>query len=223
MDGFIPYDNSRVSDSYFENSVILDVWKNKREIWANARYVGVVSWRFFEKTGLTYKDIVKKITDKDIYLMTPPKYIGYKSPLSANGFGNVCEIAKIADSERLFPFDLYEYDIKYKNTSCTSFCNFFLVTPGMFDYYCSTYLKPTINWLETSTNPKLKKILETKVQHRDKKMYPVQTFFLEGLFQCFTHYNNFDYEYILKKLPPDYNDDGFKEIFLKQLNLCHSS
>jgi hypothetical protein len=51
--GFIPYNNTGKCTQYFENDVILDIWKNRKSEWQNEDLIGVLSWRFFEKTKLT--------------------------------------------------------------------------------------------------------------------------------------------------------------------------
>src|SRR3990167_1805779 len=191
---FIPYDNTGKCDTYYENKVILDIWKNKK--WQNADYVSVLSWRFKEKTNLTYQKIKEQVKDKDIYLMTPPAYMYFKSPLSKHGFANVGEIAKIADREKMLSFQLYDYDTKYKNKKCVSFCNFFLVKPYIFDDYCKNVLNPVIQWMKSRKNADLRKQLSIPCVHRDGKKYPVHTFFLEGLFQCYVHHSKIPYEYI---------------------------
>jgi hypothetical protein len=194
---YIPYDNSQTCTLYFENDVILDVWRNKRSEWENEDYVGVLSWRFFEKTWLTYDDLIKGADGvTDVYLLTPPQYIGFfKSPLSNIGYRNIQEIAKIADKDNLFPFKLYKYD----NENCISFCNYFLVKPYVFHDYCKNYLAKFIDYLEYSRNPELKHQLSLLCPHNNKS-HPAHPFILEGLFQCFVHHNRIPYKYIFNSL-----------------------
>lgn len=211
----LPYNNEHRKDKIFENAVILDVWENKREIWENADYVGVVSWRFKEKTGLNYFDIVSNMEDKDVYLFTPAAFMASVSPYSRSRAGiNAIEIAKIADKQHLFPFDLYDYDNKYGNDKVVSFCNYFAIRPHLFDDYCRNYLKKAVDWI-SKPNRELKKALKVTFDYRGKQ-YPIDTFFLEGLFQCYVHYKGLSFEYIPKHLMKE-EDDHFGEILM---NIC---
>lgn len=205
LPGFIPYDNTLKRTKLFENSVILDIWKSGT--WRDSDYVGVVSWRFKEKTGLTFEDL--RPQDKDVYLLTPSSYMRFKSPYSEKGFGSVKELAKLADKERLFPFDLTDYDAKYHNDSVVAFCNFFLVRPHIFDDYCKNYLQIAVGWLNSK-----KELRAMKCRHRDR-LYPAQTFFLEGLFQCYVHWNKLSFEYIPKHLSKPIEEPNIAELLMK--------
>lgn len=185
--GFTPYDNTGKVDKFFENSVILDVWKNKRDQWQNEDYVGVVSWRLFEKTHLTSKTILQNVGHSPVYIIDQPRYVNAKGTLNMSV---VKEVAALADKDKLFSFDLCDYDRKYGNDDCVCFGNFFLVTPEIFDDYCKNYLAPAVEWLKQNDA-----WLNQKLPYKDSE-YPVHPFFLEGLFQCFVHSRAIPYKYI---------------------------
>ena len=200
LKGFTPVDNKYRGKPYYENGVIYDVYKNRRNEWVNADYVGIVSWRFKEKTKLNFdliSDFIEKDeVKKDVYFMTPPMFMSFKSPIGRYGHPNVNCIAKIADKEELFPFKLYDYNIgQYVN-----FCNYFLVTPLVFEIYCKHYLEKTMDWLERKESAELRMALTRMYPHRNKEPYPVHPMFLEGLFPVFAHRERLSYEHILKKI-----------------------
>ncbi len=179
--GFEPYNNQGKESPLFESGVIYDLWKNRKKEWEGLDYVGVVSWRFKEKTNLDLKLITDHISQdknkKDIYFMTPPKFWKYKHVLSNEGHGNIINIAKIADKEKLFPFNIFKYDIG----GYICFCNYFVCTPKVFDRYCREYLEPSIKWMQERKTAELKEAIQRTFPHRNKN-YPLQPFFLEGLF-----------------------------------------
>lgn len=182
---FIPYSNVAKLDEFFENSVILDIWKNKRSEWRNEDYVGVLSWRMREKTNLLFEDIQDKVGGTEVCIVAESRYYNARGTLNIEV---VKHIAQLADQDKLFPFDLCDFDLKYDNKECVCYNNFFLVSPKVFDDYCRNYLSVAVEWLKS-------KNIKQKCVHRGES-YPVQPFFLEGLFQCYVHYNKIPFKYI---------------------------
>lgn len=189
---FIPYNNRGRGAPLYENEVLLDVWNKKR--YSADDYVGIVSWRFKEKTNLTYALIEEEVKDKDVYFMTPPAFWRYKGTISRWGHGHITAIAKIADKENLFPFKCYDYDTQ----GCIGFCNYFICKGHIFDLYCETILSKAVAWLTEQKSSELQEALKNKYPHRNNIPYDVHTFFLEGLFPIFVHYNKLSYGHIFE-------------------------
>ena len=73
QEGFVPRKNNNPDPNslYRENLDIIDIYYN--EDWRKEDYIGLVSWRFFEKTGLTYNDIARAL---DISVKTVETQMG---------------------------------------------------------------------------------------------------------------------------------------------------
>lgn len=164
--GFIPY---RGGDFHnFENDIIVDIWRSRT--WVNADYVGVLSWRFYEKTGLLSSDITPS---KDATVFFPSGYEKYDHPYSREGYGSVRRMVEVADDYKLFPFSLEKYRAKHN-----AWCNYWVARPSIFDLYVRQYLLPTIEFFRFRPEYNLKEM------HRGRTTYAM-TFFLEGLFSVF--------------------------------------
>ena len=89
----------------FENDVILDVWANHRKAWVNAKYVGVLSWRFKEKTGLTGGELIRRIKSckEDAVAIIPKGYDVYEHPYTRKGYASVTTTAEYFDEIQAFP------------------------------------------------------------------------------------------------------------------------
>lgn len=187
--GFIPYDNTGKVTAFFENDVIKDVYENKKELWENAEYVGVLSWRFKEKTELTSEDVRTQIWKKpkrDVYSLNPAIYDHYKNPYHETGFKNVVAICKIMDKKGIFPFKLFNYDPGKHKT----FCNFFLAKPEIFTDYMENYFMRMYNFLNTCKDKDFLKERNTLINYRGA-LYPVHPMIMEGLFECYANYKNY--------------------------------
>ncbi len=196
---FLPYDNRGKTTMFFENEVISDVHKNQKDIWIDSEYVGVVSWRFSDKTQLFGEDIQtfidKQKIKKDVYSMLPPSTKGFPSPFSEKGFGHIYKICNIIDEHNLFPFKVSRFSSEGK---CKVFCNYFLCKPEIFDDYVNNYLNKLLIWFQTCQDEKLLYYMRLMISHRGK-MNPVHPFIAEGLFECYIDYKGYSYGYIENK------------------------
>jgi len=192
--GFIPYDNTGKCTRYFENDVILDIWKNKREEWINEDFVGVLSWRFFEKTKITSLQLKTAInTENSIYLLTPNIYLSYDASFSRLGYEQNRIICAEMDKVNLLNFKTTDFD---KNCKC--FCNFFILNPRIFNEYVSTCLIKVKTYLETTNNPKVINALKIPIRHRGMILNSA-VFLMEGLFHYWLFNHKYSYKYILPK------------------------
>jgi len=213
---FIPYDNTNEITLFFESDIISKIHKTHKELWSKSDYVGVLSWRFKEKTNLTgqlIKEHIKNNKNIDIYNLTPTIYDSFHSPYSKHGFGNVYSICEIIDKHDLFPFKLTGHDSldEFKN-----FCNFFICKPKIFDDFVKNYLNKLMIWLQTCTDEKLLIELKKMVNHRG--LYPIHPFIMEGLLECYVIYKGYTYERIVNDIK-----DNEKEIISQKKFLIKKS
>jgi len=175
--GFIPFKTG--FNHNYENDIILDVWR-KRD-WVNAKYVGVLSWRFYEKTGLISSKL-KLGSDVTVFLIKD--YERFKHPFCRKGFNSVNKMVEYADKMQLFPFKLKEYPLKDN-----VWCNYWVAKPHIFDDYCTRYLSKAIEFFK---NTDYYCITE---RHRGKDCLSM-TFFLEGLFSIYLQEEKIKYKLV---------------------------
>lgn len=173
--GFIPYQNG--STHNYENDVIIDIWNRKD--WVNSKYIGVLSWRFFDKTGFVSSQIKTK---KDICIFVPLGYEKHEHPYSRKAYDSVNKIVQCADENNLFDFKLCDVDINE-----IVWCNYWIAKQKVFDDYCKNYLSKAIDFFKDRPEYNL------TVMHRGR-LCPAFTFFLEGLFSVFLSKRNYTYE-----------------------------
>lgn len=175
--GFIPYPTG--ANHNFENDILIDIWR--RRDWLNARYVGVLSWRFFEKTGLI-SDKLK--LSNDVTVFYPRMYQTHPHPYMREEYAQVLQLVDIADKYKLFPFRLRNYKVKQD-----VWCNYWIAKPAIFDDYIRRYLIPAIEFFKPRPE------YDLMTQHRGK-MYFTMTFFLEGLFSIYLQEEKINYKVI---------------------------
>ncbi len=201
--GFIPYSNENKLTIFYENEVLSLICREYKSDFQDSDYTGVVSWRFLEKTNVSFKDICnhinRQVVKKDVYSLTPNVFNHLHSPYSEFGFGNVYEICKVIDKYNLFPFKLTDHDSVNKN-KFKCFCNFFICTPEIFEDYVNNYLNKLINFINTCSAPEFLIQINRMIKHRGV-FHPVHPFLLEGLFECYVHYKQYSYDYIFNPTP----------------------
>jgi hypothetical protein len=194
-DGFIPYSNKGKVTEYFENEVIIDIWKNNKELWEDANYVGVLSWRFREKTNLTSQDLENHILKSEkvgVFSMSPSLYDRIPSPYSYSAHESVKAICRLIDKHEVLPFKIAGYDSKGK---FKNFCNYFVCTPEIFDDYVENYLYKLYTWFKTCDDEVLVALLNSKVLHRNNP-HPIHAFIMEGLFERYVEHKKWSYSVI---------------------------
>jgi hypothetical protein len=191
--GFIPYSNENKATEFFENDVIIDVWRNHKHIWEKADYVGVLSWRFREKTNITSLDVVKRANeiDTDVISMSPTTLNNVKSSLNLI-FNEMC---KIIDKYDILPMRMTKQDCDSRG-ELRNYCNFFICKPNVFDDYVKNYLYPLREFLNDCKDEDLAWILrEKRTMHRGKP-HLIHTFFLESLFERYVEHKKCSYKVI---------------------------
>lgn len=185
--GFIPFNNAGLDCHNFENDVIKHIYLYRRQEWINKDYVGVFSWRFFEKTGLNARDVYKKVSDSGYPVVSfmPPAYKKHLHPFSREGFDSVLECCKQADKAKLFDFKMLNYPVKK-----IVWCNYWVASPEVFELYCHKYLLKCIDFFRDKKE--LKELYDATEKHRGTR-YISFTFFLEGLFGAFLQEEKIDH------------------------------
>ncbi len=168
---FVPYNNGNSHN--YENDVILDIWA-KRE-WIDANYVGVLSWRLYEKTMITGAMIKEK--KADVITFKCLGYEKYEHPFSRRGFKTVNQMVELADEHKLFDFKLRKHQVDN-----IVWCNYWIAKPEVFDDYCTRYLSKTIEFFKKQS------LYNAKELHRGQMVFSM-TFFLEGLFSIYLENN----------------------------------
>lgn len=175
----IPYDSTGYEPTLYENQHILDL-VSKGDHYGN-QYWGFTSWRKYEKTGLTYKDIVAEMSvndGKDVYV-----YMNYGNHLNLlqNEHFPIGKVIKRLYSTGVIP---------YKNPNLewiNVFCNYWIARPEIVDQYINEFLMPTVRAFEKDKEI-IKILKEEKLPYRGKD-YPYHPFIMEYLFGLFLHHH----------------------------------
>ncbi len=187
---FIRYYNHR-RDQLFENAVILDIYNSKR--YTLFDYIGVLSWRFGEKTGKTGREVIDAISDEpsyDVYNLLPRSCCYDKEhPYNRPGFMPAVDLARMIDNRNILPFKLWHYDTQ----GLAVWCNYFVCKKEVFALYCEKYLLSLVSYF-ANPDEEVKQFISKPLsefnfnrRHRDGIEYTVVPFFLEGLFSVFCH------------------------------------
>jgi hypothetical protein len=178
---FIRYFNEN-KDQFFENHVILELYKSQR--YRMFDYFGVLSWRFFQKTGITGKKVMKLIYENpycDAFTFMPPGYKQHQHPYNRKKFPPSTILAQMIDDRNILPFKLYHYD----TMGLIVWCNYWVIKSKKFPLYIENYLLPLVRYLQ-NPDEEVRKFISIKHHHRpDGIDYTVIPFFLEGLFSVF--------------------------------------
>jgi hypothetical protein len=188
--GFIPYNNTGVDAHNFENDIIKDVYLSKRKEWINADYVGIISWRFYEKSRLKSDEFYKKVIKSGYPVVSVGLSGNYKReshPYTRKQYQSILDICKKADEYKLFDFNLLNYPVK-----TVIWCNYWVATPEIFELYCSKYLLKILAFFSENSNKDVLAAYNSQLKHRDQKPTYAMAFFLEGLFSVFLQEENID-------------------------------
>jgi hypothetical protein len=212
---FYPYLN-REKDEYFESRVIRQVYQMPTGLLNGMSYIGVSSWKQFQKSHITGQEILSRInadidngTAKDVYLYTP---IVYGLEMTSNYPAQPREIYghikgpdiwqmhkqrgeqyyqdnKLLNDSGVLPVNLFDGKWQY------CMCNYWIARKDVFNDYCKNWLVPAMDFFKT-------------VEHKMPKHYGHAgegrlctsiCFTLEGLFGSFLAHSNYSFEYLVKK------------------------
>jgi hypothetical protein len=181
---FIRYFNRR-KDQYFENSVIVEIYRSGR--YRMFDYCGVLSWRFRQKTGMTGRELISLINQQpwyDAFAIIPGAMKKDEHPYSRITCQPVMDLARAIDDMNILPVKLYGFrGLKIWN-------NYWVAKREVFKSYVENFLIPVIECLDYP-NEKIKYICEKKIPHREREMnisYNAVPFFFEGLFYVYCEY-----------------------------------
>lgn len=185
---FIPYNNEPFTDEYFESSAICRMVMEEK-LHLDCDYFGVLSHSVKTKAPLFQqgcgKDLIREIEkhpDADIHLLYYDRY--NPNPLLVDGFTEIAELVfkKLSLSS---PSNLI--------VDFTSYCNYHICRPNIYEAYVKSFLYPVIQILQTDAE--LKPLLWKEYPYRltesmkawlQNKIgvdyYPYHSFFCERLF-----------------------------------------
>lgn len=180
---FIPFDNSGKTYPYnYEYAVFFDLYKKIN--WSEQMYLGAVSWKFRQKTGLTSQQLNAMINEnpnKDVYFVNPfPDQIVYENCwIQGEDFHpGITRITK-----KLLEQAGYSSDILDLPTSpChLAYCNYWVGNKKFWDSYID-FLTPI--WSQITKNSgQLAKELELLADPNIKA--PYLPFIFERLFSTY--------------------------------------
>jgi hypothetical protein len=179
---FIRYFNNR-KDQFFENNVLIDIYKSNR--YKLFDYVGVLSWRFTEKTDLNGTDVLKEIDQNrtiDLFNFSPHSYRHEQHPYNRERLREGERLAQMIDDRNILPFNLFHYDTE----GLLIWCNYFVCKKDLFALYIEKYLLPLVKYL-SAPDDEIKQFIQKEIHHRDGGRYTIVPFFLEGLVSVFAH------------------------------------
>lgn len=175
----VPYDCTGYEPEEYENRHIFTLWAEGDH--EDNQYWGLTSWRKYQKTHLTYKDIVAAMSvnsDYDVYLYT--NYGDQMNLLQNKDFPIGKVIRRLYDT-KVIPYE--NDDLGWVNI----FCNYWVAKPHIVDKYITEFLNPVMKAMRQ--DPVICKILkENKFPYRGKK-YPYNPFILEYLFGLFLYHH----------------------------------
>lgn len=210
---FFPYMNES-KDEYFENKVIREIYEMNSRFKKGMSYMGVSSWKQFEKTHITGKEIIARIKkdtelgiEKDVYLF-PGVFPEVKTEArSGEIFGTIagmdmfsghksrCEQLHIDDARLndsgVLPVNLFDGKWNYSS------CNYWAAKTHVFDDYCRNWLMPAMDFFKTIEHTMPKHHLH---ESGGQTRYVTSICFaLEALFGSFLAHSNYSFEYLCKR------------------------
>jgi len=185
--GFIPCDNIDKLTPFYENEIIIKTWMDKK--YNTNSYVGFLSWRFYDKTKISdslLKSTIMKNEQYDAFIASPPAFKNNKYPYDyEKSFEPVHQLATIIDTsyEGLLPCKLKD------NSWVTCWCNYWIVTPEIFNLYVTNFLYPIYKFFNTTKDKQVRQLLDTPNIHYIGNIIKPHPMFCEGLFGKFiSHY-----------------------------------
>ncbi len=209
---FIPYPID-YRDEFFENSVIRKIYEDI-ELWKDAAYIGITSWKQHRKTHLSGKEIIDVIQkdidagiENDIYVYSPVQTISHK--LRGNSFHANIQLPDVWNTHRVRSKQLFSDDQMLNNSGVLPFdlfdgkwqycyCNYWIVKPHVFEDYCKNVLIPAMDFYN---RPEVIKTMPKWYTHRHEERKTTSICFtLEGLFGSYmAHNTQYSFDYIVKK------------------------
>lgn len=141
---FIPYLNQFTTNLHrFENNPIIDIVNNKISHIEDDCFLGIFSWKFRRKTGITKDELINCILDNnaDVYNCSRWSHNLHFMDWSEEGHKNIKYfIQRCCERTGL----IYNNDCKH-----VFFANQFVTTKRIYTDYINRVLKPSLELLET--------------------------------------------------------------------------
>jgi hypothetical protein len=186
---FVPYNNKgRAYPSNFEYAVFFDLYKNVD--WETTSFLGSVSWKFYQKTGLSGEILLSHISknpNMDVYFVNPfPELCIYRSVWDQ---GNEFHPNLIKITSALLKECGYSDEVLYKETppNLTAYCNYWVANKKFWDAYIN-FITPFWDYILKNNNALTKNLMETADPFIKAPYLP---FVFERLFSTFLMENNF--------------------------------
>lgn len=196
---FIPYDNSAKNYPYnYEYAVFFDLYK--KVDWNETDLLGSVSWKFFEKIGLSgqsFFEHIEKNPGMDVYFINPfPELSIYKNGWEQGNHYHayLTELTEILLEVVGLPVAFLKIPTP---PHLNAYCNFWIGNKNFWDTYME-FLKPIWNYIQTQDNS-LTRALERETNALISG--PYLPFIFERLFSSFLVLNpqikalGLDYDY----------------------------
>jgi hypothetical protein len=224
---FIPFDNSNsLSRDWYEYSVIREIFK--KHSFDKEEYIGILSPRFFEKTGMKGIDVLNVIkkSSSDIISFSPrfDQIAYFKNSFYQGNFHHkgLFDLSKRVFSELGLQVNL---DTLVADQTRTIYANFFVAKYSFWEKYLS--ISEQIFEISNGSS-EIAGLLNTKVFHRNFNNYTYKIFLMERLITVVLELENINseigFDYIksvqhLKNVKPILGDlmmlDSFKTAFLQ--------
>jgi len=184
----VPYPTLGYEPILYENQHIMDlIEKNDHE---GYDYWGLTSWRMYEKTKLTVKEInffmESDNFSHDVYIyfrLNDNKF----NIVKTRPFHGATKIIKRLFESNIIPFENPKFD--WTN----NFCNFWIAKPKVINEYYPL-LKKVSDFITSGLDPVINKLLDEEFFFHNKKKRKLHPFVLEYLFGFFLQ-NNKDITY----------------------------
>ena len=187
---FEPYFNEKKNTVFYENDVILDIYKRIDSI--NEDYIGTTSHKFSEKTQLKsfeFEQLVNKnIGTYDVILFPHAKFLN-ENVVERNKkfYSSIYKLMEIFDEENIFPFKMCS-----DKWTC-SYCNYWIIKKEVYKDYCKKILIPAINVFKK--NKRIKEFCKVNLFSHNSKKILIYPFLLELLMGFYV--NKFNIKHIV--------------------------
>lgn len=135
---FVPHDwTHNPHPEYRETIVFLDAYRRGRHL--EADYVGIVSWKFGQKTGITgkqFKAFIERNPGYDVYFINPFPYEGYQFNIWTQGERNhpgLWSLAQDLFDTAGYPVNLLQLGRMDRRTLL--YCNYWVGNRAFWDTY----------------------------------------------------------------------------------------
>jgi len=177
---FLQFDNSKVKDTWYEYSVIRNIFL--REKFNDNTYLGFFSPKFFEKTGMSGKDVVDVISNLSSDIISFSSRFS-RIALFQNSFlqGEFYHPGLVTLAQKLFSkLKIFiELNQLYQDKSRIIYSNFFVAKYSFWKLYFE--ISEKIYKIANDKNSEIYNQINSYTIHRIKDVYQFKVFIMERL------------------------------------------